>query len=596
MSPVLVQYFDSLPVVEPTHVASGCCSCPVCLGLAALERPRFFAGQLLTEADLTAAQDYVRAKSRLHNRYLHGSGVVCGLQVVCDECRGWISVKPGYAIDPCGEDIVVSEEQHIDVIREIRECRAGKRRREDCDPIRPDTSRECSEVPEHWCVTLAYEERETRLVNALRESVTAGAKCACGGGGGNGCSCASNGHGNGQSRSATAVSQARPECEPTRVHEGFRIALARSTEGACADSARRSLLEDSAIGAVLQCLRQVSSFVSKRMPSSSVNLLARMMLVTNEESDSPGDLRDQYKAYTAFRIAVRDLVVENPMAVRCADMDLWKDVYLDPPREGEEDTPFALRARPALYALFAMVFQYAIDCICMAMTPPCSPNPADDRITLACLEVKDDQIVQICNFPCRRQAGSFPGLYHWLPIPAVAAIILGTICCRPSLLRRRSPLVNDLLEFVDRADPSGRLREAVAESDFALPRRYAERAREVVARARRRVTPEGIGESVPSEGVNLATLVSQPVEAASGRLREAGATPVVRELGRDEEPPALGEVAAPALAGSGSTVIVYAREGRVVGYGRESAEVSALREELTRLRSEVDELRSARGS
>jgi hypothetical protein len=44
-------------------------------------RPRYFAGQLLSEVDLRDEQAYQIAKQRLHNRYLHGYGVVCGLQV-----------------------------------------------------------------------------------------------------------------------------------------------------------------------------------------------------------------------------------------------------------------------------------------------------------------------------------------------------------------------------------------------------------------------------------------------------------------------------------------------------------------------------------
>ncbi len=62
-------------------------------------RPNFFAGQLLTEEDLQSLSDYVVAKNRLHNRYLFGDGVVCGLEVTCHPCGGGkVIVKPGYAI------------------------------------------------------------------------------------------------------------------------------------------------------------------------------------------------------------------------------------------------------------------------------------------------------------------------------------------------------------------------------------------------------------------------------------------------------------------------------------------------------------------
>src|SRR5438105_2411390 len=94
--------FQSAPGCEPST-----CVCPVCGGLECLCRPRFFAGQLITENDLNLLIHYLREKNKLHNRYLHGWGVVCGLEVVCSPCDGKVTVREGYAIDPCGEDIIV---------------------------------------------------------------------------------------------------------------------------------------------------------------------------------------------------------------------------------------------------------------------------------------------------------------------------------------------------------------------------------------------------------------------------------------------------------------------------------------------------------
>ena len=39
-------------------------TCPVCHGLVSAERPRFFAGQLLTETELNSLENYVLAKNR----------------------------------------------------------------------------------------------------------------------------------------------------------------------------------------------------------------------------------------------------------------------------------------------------------------------------------------------------------------------------------------------------------------------------------------------------------------------------------------------------------------------------------------------------
>ena len=77
--------------------------CPACGGLQCLCRPRFFAGQLLTEQDLNRLDAYVRAKNRLHNRYVHGWGVVCGLEVTCHDCENLVRVSAGYGLSPCGD-------------------------------------------------------------------------------------------------------------------------------------------------------------------------------------------------------------------------------------------------------------------------------------------------------------------------------------------------------------------------------------------------------------------------------------------------------------------------------------------------------------
>ncbi len=73
-----------------------------------LTRVRYFDGQLLSADDLRAEQDYFRQKSRLQNRWLHGTGVVTGLTVTLDpvtaeEAEPVVHVGPGCAIAPDGE-------------------------------------------------------------------------------------------------------------------------------------------------------------------------------------------------------------------------------------------------------------------------------------------------------------------------------------------------------------------------------------------------------------------------------------------------------------------------------------------------------------
>ena len=99
----------------------GACGCESrCCDLDCLVRPRFFCGQVLTDADLSATVDWARDRFGLA-RYRHGWGVVCGLDVTCTGPGGkgeccpdpqsgpTVYINPGYAIDCCGNDLVVCQ-------------------------------------------------------------------------------------------------------------------------------------------------------------------------------------------------------------------------------------------------------------------------------------------------------------------------------------------------------------------------------------------------------------------------------------------------------------------------------------------------------
>jgi hypothetical protein len=77
------------------------------IGLTRLKRPRYFTGELLTPEDLAGEQEYLLEKHRRHNRYLHGYGVVSGLEV---SCKGSVvSVTPGIALDASGNEIIANQ-------------------------------------------------------------------------------------------------------------------------------------------------------------------------------------------------------------------------------------------------------------------------------------------------------------------------------------------------------------------------------------------------------------------------------------------------------------------------------------------------------
>ena len=190
---------------------AGCNSC-VAQGIV---RPRFFAGQLLTEDDLQLLSDYVGQKNRLHNRHLFGAGVVCGLEVTCDPCGdGRVIVHPGYAIDCCGNDLALSCAYPVDLNALVR-----KLRKNECEDPCPDPRKlkpkkedeQNDEEPDEpkpnfrYCLYIRYCEQSSEPVTPY----STGEECA------------------------------QIGCEPTRIREGISFELR------CVDPrmARNPLLE-----------------------------------------------------------------------------------------------------------------------------------------------------------------------------------------------------------------------------------------------------------------------------------------------------------------------------------------------------------------
>ena len=92
--------------------------CPAC-EIGPFTRNHYFNGKLMLERDFTDEQRYQIDKLRHHHQRLHGWGVVCGLKVKQHEnpaCRDrYICIEPGTAIDCCGHEIMLLEEECVDI-------------------------------------------------------------------------------------------------------------------------------------------------------------------------------------------------------------------------------------------------------------------------------------------------------------------------------------------------------------------------------------------------------------------------------------------------------------------------------------------------
>jgi hypothetical protein len=352
-------------------------TCPVCGGLECLCRPRFFAGQLLSEEDLRALDHYIIEKNRLHNRYLHGSGVVCGLQVICHECKGWVTIKSGYAIDPCGNDIIVCQDYSFDLCAKIQECCVRARKDWECEPMASPPP-DFKDVEQPWYVTLRYREYESRGVTALKATSTPSYGSSSGA-----CGCGCSPTPNGKRAAKPVTASTRPpvaQCEATRVCEGYAVEIAPAPRNERRTTA--ALSEGTFLGQVSQCVRSVKKVVNAR------NL-----------------------GFLEFKQAIWEFLA-NHRLTRCELFDRVRDAQ----RRDQ---------------LLIVLQEYLTDCRCLALLPPCVQDPGDPRVILARVTVKgeDCHIVDICNLGGRRFVLTSPNVQYWASIIPLIEAALEEICC-----------------------------------------------------------------------------------------------------------------------------------------------------------------------
>ena len=81
-----------------------------------LERIQFFNGERLFASDLQALEAFNREMRWLHNQSLHQAGVGSGFQVTGNVGDRQVTISPGYAIDSCGREIILTESQVLPIL------------------------------------------------------------------------------------------------------------------------------------------------------------------------------------------------------------------------------------------------------------------------------------------------------------------------------------------------------------------------------------------------------------------------------------------------------------------------------------------------
>lgn len=385
----------------------GCASCSggSCDGLQCLCRPRFFDGQLITAKDFTRLDQYQVAKDRMHNRYLHGVGVVCGLEVVCNTCDDTVTVRTGYALGPCGEDIVVCDDVRVDVGALVKQHRRA-RARPDCPPY-SDPPGDCEAARQKWVLGICYDERPARSVASLRRR---GAGGACGGPGGcggdsgasGGCGCAS-----------TTSSPARrtpTSCEPTSICEGYRFTLTRVPTRSRDDRAEK--VEGDLPDRVRRCLAVLRKGLTSFPKDPDADTLVTYCCELKD------DLRD---------------LIDSGNVHDCTLGQRLGDVVCPDP----QDQQVVEKATAAITAMLRIAIDLFRSCVCSALLPPCDTGPVDDCVPLAVVTVRssDLRVLDICNWSARTFALTAPGLsywFGWVPVFDGLRDLVERLCCGPS--------------------------------------------------------------------------------------------------------------------------------------------------------------------
>lgn len=608
--------------VKDRHDA-GCC-CPVCRGLKAFDRPLWGPGQILTAADLTSLQTYIKAKHRLHNRYLHGWGVVCGLEVVCDDCDGYVTIRPGYAIDPCGEDIVVAQDTPFNVIAAIRACCDAQRAKTGlCDPWVPPPDPGCRDAETHWCIALKYKEVETAYTRTLpvalptpscgcgkcRNVGHANCDCGCGCGGTKSSSSASTPSSLTAWSPAASVRPNNNNCVPRRLLECFDITVIESPHGclpAYYDPRKDNvevtdklglgylnnlLPEDSLLYRIFDCVLGKFALVGARFDTNERSILEGLF-----DSDKPNAAVSTTQIHVLvcrFKQVIMEMLAADDHPVRCQMRKAAAEIVLAAPVEGDTAAEYWVRAHEAYVNLVAVFFQLIVDCVCHAFLPQCDDDPCDDRVEIACVTVKGDKILRICNHSCRRYAGAFPAVLYWMSLVPVIPLIgksLAYLCCQPDFLRKNSPLVNDLLPLLDTVDSTGNLRRTLTANNFAVPRLYLQKATQTAPMPFLSRLLAGF-----EQGTAPAKYVGKSVAETRNGLKAAGIVATEKSVGEADVESLKTAMARKLLLQPGERATVYTSKGNVVAVVPEEApSLASLRAEVAALRKQVEALSARR--
>jgi hypothetical protein len=375
------------------------------------ERPNYFCGHLLTDTDLTLQQRYFREKTKLYHRALDGHGIVCGLRLTCDpNCSGNVLVGRGYAIDNCGNDLILAEQIPIDIIGRLVEKRLILQSPRP-DPCKPeDATPECN-FQQCFYVTISYQEKETDFAAPL----------------------------------VTGCQSTVTECEPTRISETveFDVVDMLSPDQQGEFSLKRRLESCFKIfsgGAFAQALQKheklLSEIVDPPPPTGSTKTLEHRHA-------------EHHKLFFELRGLLLLYFNQHPDKYNCTIEDQIRKIRFPEIYKKSEKAQetYSEELRDAFSSLLALTWQHAVSAALGEFVPSCPEACAAGPVYLGTVVVENGRLVRICNCPRSYvwSLANFPEVLLSTTLGELACqeksknpsetenqpTTIGGICCRP---------------------------------------------------------------------------------------------------------------------------------------------------------------------
>src|SRR5262249_54590364 len=177
---------------------------------------------------------------------------------------------------------------------------------------------------------------------------------------------------------------------------------------------------DSLLGRLIKCFTRFTDLHTKTLSQTDQKLIADLLYDVNANAYQSSDV---FAAVCRYKQAVLAQSMACAETVRCQLPRAAGEISLAAPQQNEPHDTYWQKARTVAWEIMAVELQMLLDCMCLVFLPPCPTDPCDQRVEIACVTVRGDKIIDICNFSCRHYAGAFPSALYWLSIVPIVPFI-----------------------------------------------------------------------------------------------------------------------------------------------------------------------------